>query len=753
MATNSTDGISPEVIEIRPQQLPAGLRWQPSIGDETITLLNSLTLSQSEKNRLRDESLSILGRCIPPTAADAHEAGLIVGNIQSGKTMSFTTVSALARDNGYRMVIVITGTVKILSNQSIKRLANQLRLNSRHDFAWKLYRNPRNSNAQAQEIAETLRDWESPTPGGLQPQTILITLLKHAGRLRNASALLERLNLRGVPVLVIDDEADQAGLNTAVAQGSQSATYRDLCRLRSALPHHTYLGYTATPQAPLLINVMDMLSARFGQVLTPGSDYAGGTSFFAHQPPLIMTIPDSQIPSDNNPVHEPPESLIEALRIFFVGVSAGLLGLALRESPQNRSMLVHPSMLTAQHAEYFQWVQTLKASWRRLLDSTDQADRPDKDSLITDFSNAYGNLATTQAGLPDFDAILQVLPQAISRTVVYEINRRPSNPFPGIEDIDEFWRSNYSFILVGGQSLERGFTVEGLTVTYMPRGVGVGHADTVQQRARFYGYNRRYLGYCRVYLENDARDAYHVYIDHEDRLRRSLANHVNTGRPLNEWRRAFFLDTSLKPTRDNVLDIDYTRGPEPNVPHDAMPPIYSPDDLNENRVIINTFLPRYQFVPNEGDPRRTIAQRHLVARNVPLRDSFENLLIPLRIMDPVDSWKYLQIRLQIQRYLESQPNSVCSVYRMKPEFTDFERTLRENDGKIEPYQGANAATGYPGDSKIYDQGILTIQIYQFSQVKQRVTGAVLATNVPEIAVVLPPEIAVGMVVQNQGGGS
>ena len=63
------------------------------------------------------------------------------------------------------------------------------------------------------------------------------------------------------------------------------------------------------------------------------------------------------------------------------------------------------------------------------------------------------------------------------------------------------WRRNYSWILVGGQVLDRGFTVEGLTVTYMPRGPGVGNADTIQQRARFLGYKRSYLGYCRVFLE------------------------------------------------------------------------------------------------------------------------------------------------------------------------------------------------------------------------------------------------------------
>jgi hypothetical protein len=725
--------------------------WQPVVGEETLALIQSqASLSQQERERLRDESVSILAHCVPPTSPDAHQSGLVVGSIQSGKTLSFTTVAALARDNRYRVVIVITGTVKILNSQSVKRLTNLLRINSRNDFAWRLLRNPRPTPAQAQEIDDILQDWRTPIAAGLQPQTLLITILKNTTHLRNLAALLERLNLRGVPVLVIDDEADQAGLNTAVNQGMESATHRELCRLRRALPHHTYLGYTATPQAPLLINIMDMSSARFVQVLTPGADYTGGVAFFDHQPSLIRTIPNNQIPSGNNPIHEPPESLLDAIRVFFVGVAAGSLRPAQERGPQNRSMLVHPSMLTAQHAAFFQWVQSLKASWSRLLDSADQADQEDKNVLIADFRRAYDDLASTQGDLPSFGEIQQVLAQAVRRTVVYEINRRQSNPFPGIDDIDEFWRRNYSFILVGGQSLERGFTVEGLTMTYMPRGIGVGHADTVQQRARFYGYNRRHLGYCRVYLENAARDAYQVYIDHEDRLRRSLAEHSAAGRPLSEWRRAFFLDVSLKPTRDNVLDIDYTRGPEPNDPHEAMPPIYSPDDLQENARLISDFIASLTFAPDDGDQRRTTAQRHQVARGIPLRTAFENLIIPLRISDPVDSWKYLQIRLQIQRYLESRPDAICSVYRMRPQVTDFKRTLTQV-GNIEPYQGANAPTGYRGDRTILDPGVLTIQIYRYSRVEDR-NDEVLATDVPQIAVVLPPDIATGMVAQSQGVG-
>ena len=741
-----------ELIELQPLNPPAGASWQPVVGEETLDLIKSQTnLSPEEKDRLRYESVSVLAHCVAPSAADAHSSGLVVGSIQSGKTLSFTTVAALARDNNYRVVIVITGTVKILNNQSVTRLTNLLRINSRCDYAWKLLRNPKSTRAQ--EIHGTLQDWKSPIGAGLQPQTLLITVLKNKRHLESLTALLESLDLKAVPTIVIDDEADQAGLNTAVQRGAESATYRELLNLRRALPHHTYLGYTATPQAPLLINIMDVLSARFVQILTTGTDYTGGTQFFEHYPSLIRTIPSDQIPSKEKPFRKPPESLLDALRVFFVGVAAGIvLRPSSQQGAQNRSMLVHPSMLTAQHAAFFRWVQSLKASWSRLLESSDEADQPDRDALISEFQKAHDDLTQTEQGLPDFDRILPVLTQAVHRTAVYEINRRPSNPFQGFDDIDEFWKSSYSFILVGGQSLERGFTIEGLTTTYMPRGIGAGQADTIQQRARFYGYNRGHLGYCRVYLETAARDAYQIYIDHEDRLRLSLAEHAAAGKPLNDWRRMFFLDASLKPTRDAVLDIDYTRGPKPNIPHEAMPPLYSPEELEENRRLLRNFIADLTFVSEDGDPRRTVAQQHEVARDIPIKEALEHLIVPLRIEAAADSWTYLQIRLQIQHYLESNTNALCTVYRMRPLATDVERTLTKS-GNIEPFQGANPQTGYKGDRTIFDKGRLTIQIHEYTRVYSRSdngSGDVLATNVPQIAIVLPKEIAEGMVVQSQG---
>ena len=79
--------------------------------------------------------------------------------------------------------------------------------------------------------------------------------------------------------------------------------------------------------------------------------------------------------------------------------------------------------------------------------------------------------------------------------------------------------------------MDRGFTVKGLTVTYMPRGKGVGNADTIQQRARFFGYRKDVFEYCRVFLENHVRNALEYYIIHEEDVRQSLIEHDKSGKP------------------------------------------------------------------------------------------------------------------------------------------------------------------------------------------------------------------------------
>ena len=160
--------------------------------------------------------------------------------------------------------------------------------------------------------------------------------------------------------------------------------------------------------------------------------------------------------------------------------------------------------------------------------------------------------------------------------------------------------------------MDRGFTIEGLTVTYMPRGIGVGNADTIQQRARFFGYKRRYLGYCRVYLEQGTLNAFQSYVEHEEDIRQQLEQYQNNGRPLSEWKRAFVLDKELRPCRHHVLEFDYIRG---CFSDDWVTPrvvLASDSVIQANRQVIVGFIQNLQFTNDDGHPNRTAAERHHV---------------------------------------------------------------------------------------------------------------------------------------------
>jgi hypothetical protein len=719
------------------QNVAPGALWTPVVGPETLDLRDQMAREVSDESAERacQEAVAILSRCAPTTGEPDRTTGLVVGYIQSGKTMSFTTVTTLARDNGYAMVIVITGTSVPLFNQSYERLTRDLRLASRQDRKWRRFPNP--TTQQTATIRDTLADWRDPEVPRDQRQTVLIIAMKQHSHLANLGNLLRSLNLDGLSVLVIDDEADQAGLNTLVRQGRESTTYQRLLALRQLLPRHSFLQYTATPQAPLLINLIDVLSPEFGEVIQPGDQYVGGRDFFVQNPQLIETIPPDDIGTRDEPLVAPPESLLNAMRLFFLGVAAGNL---VDQERDNRSMLVHPSQQTLPHTVYAQWVRTIKQSWENILAA--EAEDLDRQQLVEDFRAAYVNLQQTVNDLPTFENLMAIMRRAIRRTAVAEINavrgRTPS--------VD--WNSVYAHILVGGQALDRGVTVQGLTVTYMPRGIGGGNADSVQQRARFLGYKRRYLGYCRIFLEAQTRECYTQYVSHEEDIRGQLIEY--RGRPLAEWKRAFFLSRALQPTRINVLGLDYMQGTFSNEWFKQSAAYESEEPIRWNDQIARRFLAELTLQPNEGHPDRTEIQRHQVAFNVPLQRAYEQLLVQMRITDARESEKYIGLRLQVLDFLERNPDATCTIYRMSPS----RNRVRDIDG-FQLFQGEAPVSPrerrgevYPGDTNIKADTGLTIQIHYL---ELRREGQTVFNDVPTIAVWVPREMERDWVVQPQGG--
>lgn len=736
----------PEIIEI--QRNIDNSTWFPFVGEETNELLRSKGFANADRTlnangeRVLDETYRIMQVCGNPNTPTNNETGIVIGYVQSGKTLSFTTLTALARDNNYQIVIVIAGTSINLVNQSTNRLSVDLRLNTRYDRKWTLLQNP-TTREDRETIETTLTQWSDNTFPNERCRTILITVMKHGSHLGNLTNILDGLNLNRVPVLIIDDESDQASLNTrarwAARQGIDvedltendvSTIYRRITGLRAIFPHHTFLQYTATPQANLFINIMDRLSPNFIKLLTPGREYTGGMEFFRENPNLIVEIPINEIPTPNNVLHDQPESLISALRIFFLGVVAG----GLQNNHRNRTMLVHPSRLQGDHNQFTNWVRNTCNSWRRLLTGNEEEE---KQELLNDFRTSYNQLQITVDDLPPFETITgSNLIHAIQYTPIVEVNSR-RGATPQIN-----WQDSYSWILVGGQSMDRGFTVEGLTVTYMPRNVGVGNVDTIQQRARFFGYKRSYLGYCRVFLDQVTIDAYNSIVEHEEDVRNRLEEFDVSNKHLNDWDREAVLDQMLNLTRANILydGLDRDRFGDDwfriNAPHDTENLIQS------NNIALFDFLtPRaVMFVEDDGHANRTQEQKHLVAR-VSMKECLDHLLNKLKYTRESDSATYSSLRGILKGYLDEHPNDDCLIYLMSAntlqDWTRRVRRLDRNDEIQQLFQGRNPRIGevvYPGDSEIKDENLLTIQIHLLNL---RDTDF---TSVPTLAIWIPEHI-------------
>lgn len=718
----------------------SGGGWVPAIGQETEDLLEHFKgkLDEAGSENLIESTTRILGQCAPTVGPATTATGLVVGYVQSGKTMSFTTVAAMAVDNGYPVVIVITGTSNDLYRQSAQRLEEDLRLHSRLDRKWQHIQEPRQN--EGDRISRILRDWRDPSVPIPDRQILLVTIKKNWSVLRRLITLLRQCDLNGIPALIIDDEADQASLNTKVNDDDESATYARIRGLRGLFPCHTFLQYTATPQANLLINILDSLSPDFAELLTPGEDYSGGIEFFGDDLGLVRDIPVNELPVRNNPAPELPETLMEAMRVFFIGVAIGHIKGEARQG-KNRSMLVHPSRETNPQGYYAQWVRDLKRHWEATLSQPEG--KQDRQELLEDFKSAFDDIAqTVPEGLPTWEEVSNALCRAIAKTDSGEVNSTTRR----VADIN--WRSDYARILIGGQALDRGFTIEGLTVTYMPRGLGsMGTADTLQQRARFFGYKRSYLGYCRLYLDAGVRDAFIDYVEHEESIREELNDLRTRQVPLKQWRRAFILSSRLQPTRRNVLSLDHLRDAYGDRWFWVKAPHASMDSCAANRIAFDSFTVRHNFEPLSADLFGAVATRHSGVVGLALSDVCEQLLFAVGVPEPEENQAYVGVLFQIDRFLREHPHELCDVYIIRPD-DSARRAINDKQEIDNIFQGSNRKEGdpqyYPGDREIHAAERLTIQLRRLTLTQN---GVELATDIPVLAIWVPSSMEQQWLVQ------
>lgn len=702
--------------------------WAPVVGEVTLGLSNWLV---SEKklpdeaafNRVRGEALQILKSCHPFEEPNARRTGLVVGYVQSGKTMSMTTVSALARDNGCRLIILLAGVTTNLLSQSQQRLTEQLR-GAAPRASWRINTTEglkKRIKQLSPRLGTAIEEWKDAELAPDQQQTYVFLVLKQKSHLSNMHELLRSHDFSGAPALIFDDEADQASLNTKAmkAEESPSTTYQWIEKIRGELPHHTFLQYTATPQAPLLIKLDDTLSPEFVELVEPGKGYTGGKYFFGGSPvKQVRQLPAEELFKAGSPPSSPPDGLLKALREFFVGCAIARV----REWPGPRSMLVHPSQRSADHTAYLNWVVLTCKQWTKLLKAGDDSTK----DLEAELRVAYDDLAVTEEDLPEFDKLLAPLKLAIGRVNAKELN--------SIDGSDVDWQDGEEHILVGGEKLNRGFTVEGLTVTYMPRSPGGNNADTIQQRARFFGYKKKFAGLCRIYLHPEVTQAYRDYVTHEEDIRAQLAGF--RGRPLSEWKRAFFLNTKLKPARKNVLSMSFIR-----LSHKKSWFIPNHVPIADNRQLVVDYCQHMVADPAEAAGY----SQHLVSR-ASLLHTMERLLVDFRV-GIEDEGHLTAARIWLSDILDSNPKQEVLIVRMRKTTQDETRDRKHVGFKL--FQGRSSASGadkYKGDDKLFDPTLPTIQIHWLN-----ITDKVPPQErVPALAIHIPTKLKrEGLLIQDE----
>lgn len=655
---------------------------------------------------VRTSALTITSRCAPFDGPPEVRTGLVVGYVQSGKTLSMTAVASAAADNGCRLVIVLAGTKRNLLEQSAGRFKKDLRGDGRHPDAWMMLDSTESldSTNNKRRFYECLLEWSDDFIDERDKSPVFWTVMKQHQHLSALRLVLEEHDLSGVPALIIDDEADQAGLNTAPDEDEDGAstTFSAIRALRACLPHHTYLQYTATPQAPLLISLADLLSPDFAEVLEPGKGYTGGTTFFAEGSPYVHRIPQDEIFPPGSPPDSPPPSLVEALRYFFVGTAIAYLG----DESTKRSMLIHPSRLTDDHGAFVTFVEHIKAEWAALLRASDSD--PNKQEFLDELQAAYAELVSGLDAPPPFDERFQkVLGLLLGRrSLAQEVNSKA-------EDVD--WTTATAHILVGGEKLNRGYTVENLSVTWMPRDAGGWNADTLQQRARFFGYKRSYLPFCRIYLHPDVYAAFHDYVEHEQDIRRQLGKHV--GRPLNDWKRAFFMDRRSRPTRANVLSDPYYRSGSGEWFRQQRPHVL-PSDVNaecaSKLLGLSDFEPHHKY------------SQHAVS-HVPLTD-VRDILVDWSVWGHADIVGFFSIRCWLADILDQDPAATCQVIHIN-KGRARKRTPDRGDA-IKLFEGRRSSgESYAGDAPVAAPESVTVQLHNLKVDDQEVYA--IAVRVPE----------------------
>ena len=477
--------------------------------------------------------------------------GMIVGHVQSGKTANYIGLISKAADAGYKVIVVIAGIHNNLRNQTQSRIdegfigfdsSRLLRQSPESDRIIGVGRF--DSRRRPAAFTNTLRDFnkQTATSIGFQlddlRQPAIFVIKKNTHTLKNLLDWLREHNARRgtssipSPMLLIDDEADNASINIRKGSDEVSRINGQIRGLLKVFDRSCYVGYTATPFANIFIDPdseekmfgEDLFPRDFILGLDPPDNYFGPSRVF---PPIeesdskssvVRYIEDNEdlLPLKHKIDHKVvglPESLIVALQTFIVGRTIRLVR---GHDTAHNSMLVNVSRFVSVQQqvrnEIHIWINNVKANIR--VNSYLPEQKALSDPVIAGLEEVFrSEFGTTEVS---WSQVQSRLWDSVSPINIIEVNSRAS----GSLDYDSHKEAGLNVIAVGGFSLSRGLTLKGLMVSYFLRNSMM--YDTLMQMGRWFGYRQGYEDLCRVWMLEEAEGWYTHISESIEELREEL---------------------------------------------------------------------------------------------------------------------------------------------------------------------------------------------------------------------------------------
>lgn len=482
-------------------------------------------------DRSADEILDLFGD--PHTAGSWKRRGLVLGEVQSGKTATYTALICKAADAGYRLVILLTGTLENLRRQTQERLdAGFVGFDSSGELQKKKLGKRVgvgliDQRKQATVFTSRTADFNRQTVVslGLTLSSLmgpaLVVIKKNVTILKNLKEWLADFNADSagkidVPLLLIDDEADNASINTNNPDSDPTRINEGIRSILALFERSTYVGVTATPFANIFIDPEqdddmlgdDLFPSDFIYSLEAPTNYFGPAALFVTDKAEVDFLREIDDAAPNLPlIHKKelnpealPETLMEAMSAFLVGNAIrDLRG----EGSTHRSMLINVSRFTdVQNRievlvldELARMKNDIRNFSRLPVDEALHSPRIARLHAVWDheYRDAGQSWSEIQGAL--MGAVLPVETRAVNQST-------------GARSLDfrKYEETGLRVIAVGGNSLSRGLTLEGLFVSYFHRNSQM--YDTLLQMGRWFGYRDGYQDLCRVWLTREAIDWY-----------------------------------------------------------------------------------------------------------------------------------------------------------------------------------------------------------------------------------------------------